>query len=128
MTATVTLPEYLGRPEKLEKDVRGGALTLVRHSTATFAITASRDLATADIDGEILSPTGPSLATTPIDINESRQLAFEWRDKFGLAGREPFGIAITAQDNAPPSLACDSLPRQKVVLASETLTFKVRRH
>ncbi|HVU87142.1 MAG TPA: hypothetical protein VHD36_07465 [Pirellulales bacterium] len=126
VTAAVTLPEYLGRPEKLEKDVRGGALTLVRGSTAQFAITASRDLASAALDAEALSPTGASLATAPVNVDESRQLSFEWRDKFGLAGREPFQIAITAQDDAQPSLACDTLPRQKVVLASETLSFKVR--
>ncbi len=126
VTAAVTLPEYLGRPEKLEKDVRGGALTVVRGSTATFAITASRDLATATVDDDTLSPSGPSLATVPVNIDESREFTFDWRDKFGLAGREPFTIAITAQDNAPPSLACDSLPRQKVVLVSETLSFKVR--
>src|SRR5262249_47545746 len=43
VTAEVKLPEYLGRPETLSKDVRGGSVSLVRGSQATFSITANRD-------------------------------------------------------------------------------------
>ncbi len=63
VTAKATLPEYLGRPDVLDKDVRGGAATLVHGSTAKFAITANRDLARATIDGQPASPSGPSLET-----------------------------------------------------------------
>ncbi|MES1213487.1 MAG: hypothetical protein ABUL64_02780, partial [Singulisphaera sp.] len=126
VTADVKLPDYLGRKEVLTKDVRGGSVSLVRGSQATFAVTANRDLTSAAIDGVARSASGPALAAEPIEITDARKLIFEWRDKFDLAGREPFTISITAQDDMPPSLACDDLPRQKVVLASETLTFKVR--
>ncbi|HEY4313172.1 MAG TPA: hypothetical protein VGN12_27210 [Pirellulales bacterium] len=126
VTGEIRLPVYLGRPEVQNKDVRGGAITLVRGSTATFAITANRDLKSATVDEQPAAPSGPSLTTAPVNIDETRTLSFQWQDEFGLAGREPFNIAITARDDDPPSLACDDLPRQKVVLASEALAFKVR--
>ncbi|HND56452.1 MAG TPA: hypothetical protein PLV92_28735, partial [Pirellulaceae bacterium] len=45
---------------------------------------------------------------------------------FGLTGREPFEVTINGRDDESPSLACENLPRQKVVLDSEQLTFQVR--
>ena len=59
-------------------------------------------------------------------IEGSRKIEFRWQDKFGLAGKEPFSLAITAARTRPPSLTCEDLPRQKVVLDSEQLSFKVR--
>ena len=52
-------------------------------------------------------------------------MEFRWRDTFGLEGKEPFTLAITGRDDEAPSLACENLPRQKVVLDSEQLSFKV---
>ena len=52
VVADVTLPDYLGRPRPQRKDVRGGAISLVKGSRARFAATASRDLATAQVDGQ----------------------------------------------------------------------------
>ena len=41
-------------------------------------------------------------------------------------GKEPLTISINAREDEAPSLSCEDLPRQKVVIDSETLTFKVR--
>src|SRR5262249_49113935 len=49
-----------------------------------------------------------------------------WRDSFGLAGKAPFVLSINGRDDEPPSLSCENLPRQKVVLDSEMLNFKVK--
>ncbi len=53
-------------------------------------------------------------------------MEFRWQDKFGLAGKEPFTLTITGREDEAPSIACEDLPRQKVVLDTELLSFKVR--
>ena len=53
-------------------------------------------------------------------------MEFRWQDDFGLAGRAPFLLSINGRDDEAPSMSCENLPRQKVVLDSETLQFKVK--
>ena len=53
-------------------------------------------------------------------------MEFRWQDEFGLAGKEPFLLSINGRDDEAPSMSCEDLPRQKVVLDSETLQFKVK--
>ncbi len=48
-----------------------------------------------------------------------------WQDRLGLTGKEPFTLAIAGHEDEPPSLVCEGLPRQKVVLDSEMLSFKI---
>ncbi|HVW37493.1 MAG TPA: hypothetical protein VHB99_09310, partial [Pirellulales bacterium] len=43
--ATITLPDYLGRAEKIAKDVRGGSLSVVKGSQVALAAEANRALA-----------------------------------------------------------------------------------
>ena len=40
--------------------------------------------------------------------------------------RRPFLLSINGRDDEAPSLACEDLPRQKVVLDTEPLNFKVK--
>src|SRR4051812_12347104 len=56
MVADYTLPDYLGRPGSQRKDVRGGAVALVKGSRATFAANASRALSAARVDGQPRKP------------------------------------------------------------------------
>ena len=124
--AEVNLPEYLGRPTPMKRDVRGGAVALVKGALATFTATASRDLSGGQVDGQERSPAGATVATSPIKIEDSRKLEFRWKDTFGLAGKEPFLLAVTARDDEAPTLSCEDLPRLRVVLDTELLSFKVR--
>ena len=126
VVADVTLPAYLGRPGSERKDVRGGAVTLVKGSKATFAATASRDLAEAQVDGQARTPEGMTVTSPAVPVDGTRNVEFRWQDKFGLAGKEPFTLAITGRDDEPPTLTCEDLPRQKVVLDSEQLGFQVK--
>lgn len=126
VVADVRLPEYLQRLEPLRKDARGGSLTLVNGSVATFSVTANRTLSSASIDGQAAATNGETVTSSPVLVDASRKLAFEWRDEFGLQGREPFTVSITAREDESPSLSCEDLPRQRVVLDSETLNFTVR--
>lgn len=125
VVADVKLPEYLERPATQHKDIRGGSISLVKGSAVQFTATANRDLSAATVDGQAAPPAGEHVAAPPFTIADSKKLSFEWTDKFGLSGLEPFTVAITARDDEPPSVGCEDLPRQRVVLDSETLSFKV---
>ncbi|HEV3120958.1 MAG TPA: hypothetical protein VGY53_03610, partial [Isosphaeraceae bacterium] len=126
VVALVSLPEYLGRPQTQKKDVRGGSITLVNGSRVTFAATASRKLSSAQVDGQPQAPSGATVHSPAIAVSGARKLEFRWRDQFGLAGKEPFALTITGCDDEPPSVGCDYLQHQKVVLDTEVLSFKVR--
>ncbi len=128
IVAKVKLPDYLGLPDVQEHDARSGAISLVRGSRATFAATANRPLKSANVNGQACSPYAASFTTPETLIEDSRPTLLEWQDEFGLSGKEPFKIAITAQDDEAPQVACEDLPRGKVVLDSEQLVFHVRAH
>lgn len=123
--AEYVLPEYLGRTEPGKRDVRGGTISLVNGSKATFRATATRDLSTAKIDGRSVEPRGASMFSPQTVVDGNRQLEFRWEDRFGLGGKDPFMLSINGVVDEAPSVACDGLPTRKVVLDSEQLTFKI---
>ncbi len=124
--ADVVLPEYLGRTQPQHKDVRGGTISLVKGSSATFTATASRPLESARVDGQPLSPQKEKIVSPSMSVEESRKVEFVWRDAHHLEGKEPFTLTINSREDEAPSLSAEDLPRQKVVLDSEALNFKVR--
>ena len=126
LVAGVTLPDYLKRPGKTQKDVRGGTISLVEGSQAVFAATATRDLTGAQVDGKAQAPTGATITTSSTPIKGVRKMEFRWKDTYGLEGKEPFTLSINGRVDEAPSLTCEDLPRQKVVLDSEMLAFKIR--
>jgi hypothetical protein len=128
VVAQIKLPDYLGRPEPLNSDVRGGSISLVQGSRATFVATASRPLASAQIDGQPTQPNGAAISTGEITVDGSKQIELGWQDELGLAGKDAFKLSIVAHEDEPPSLSVEDLPRQKVVLDSEQLVFKVKVH
>ncbi|MGH7136074.1 MAG: hypothetical protein ACREHD_10060 [Pirellulales bacterium] len=56
--AHVKLPDYLGRPAEIKRDVRGGALSVVTGSTVSVAATANRELAAATVNGKAAAVFG----------------------------------------------------------------------
>ncbi len=126
IVADVTLPDYLGRPQPSTEDVRGGSVSLVKGSRASFVATASRPLVSASVDGQPQSPDDSVIRSPVADVLQTRQVEFRWEDRFGLAGKEPFTLTVTASDDEAPTLACEDLPRAKVVLDSEQLNFRVK--
>jgi hypothetical protein len=125
LDADVRLPEYLGQPGPVERDIRGGGLSIVRGSHVKFTAAVNRPLASATIDGAAAAPQGEKLVTSGYEVTAPRDIELEWQDRFGLAGKEPFTISIAAEDDAPPNVACEDLPRRRVVLDSEQLVFQV---
>jgi hypothetical protein len=125
--AGVTLPDYLGRPDEIKRDVRGGALSVVTGSSVSVTATANREVASATVNGKAQAPSGASLNTAASIVNESRQLELRWQDENGLAGLTPFVLSIEAREDAPPTVACQNLSPHKVlpVLDSAQLSFVV---
>lgn len=126
IAASVSLPRYLGRTQPLNKDVRGGSVSLVKGSVASFLATASRTLSAASVNGRAQTPEGQKVRSPAVTLGGSQKLAFEWQDEFGLSGKEPFTLALVACDDEAPLLACEDLPRSKVVLDSEQINFRVK--
>ena len=124
--AEIALPAYLGRPRTQQKDVRGGVVSLVKGSTARFTAIASRELKAAEVDGQERPPQGAKVSSEPTRIEATRTMEFRWHDEFGLEGRAPFLLSINGRDDEAPTMSCENLPRQKVVLDSETLQFKAK--
>lgn len=125
VVASVELPEYLGRSEALTVDSRAGRLAAVRGSKAVITATANRPLNDGRINELPRPPRGASLSSSSVAVDESETLTFQWRDKFGLSGSEPFEMSVEAIDDEAPTLIVDGLPRQAVVLDSELLKFDV---
>ncbi len=126
IVADVTLPDYLARPGSTQKDARGGSITLVKGSRARFSATAGRELASAWVDDASVETKGATLLSPPVAVDGPRELRLRWLDKFGLAGKGEFVVKVNGRDDEAPSLTVENLPRQKVVLDSELLNFKVR--
>lgn len=124
--ASVQLPQYLGRNAPLRKDVRSSTVSVVRGSTTTLTANASRDLASASFNGIPAEPSSDSFSTTGFLIDQPQKIVLKWSDHHGLSGSKPFELSIEATDDAPPTLICDDLPRRKVMLDSEVLSFTVR--
>jgi hypothetical protein len=128
VAATFTLPEYLGRPGDQTRDARGGVISLVNGSRVQFAATVGRNLTEAQVDGEPAAFAGATVTSPTIVVDGPRRVEFRWKDEFGLAGKEPFSLSVAGQEDEAPSLFVEDLPRQKVVLDSELLNFKIRAH
>ena len=125
IVASVALPAYLGhRRAAVEGRARRGGLAgagkpgdVHRHGQPRAQqrrrSTASRS-----------TPAGAAVSSPPAMIEGSRKIEFRWQDKLGLAGKEPFSLAITGREDEAPSLSCEDLPRQKVVLDTEQLELQ----
>ena len=122
--ASVTLPEYLQITEPAQRDVRGGTLSVVEGSTAKVAATASRELDSASINTKPVSVKKASFASNQVNVQDVDKMLLEWKDHNGLAGREPFELAIRPLIDEAPSVVTQEFPRQAVLLDSEQLNFR----
>jgi hypothetical protein len=125
VTAQVSLPPYLGLPKVQTKDVRGGTISPVNGSRIQVVATASRELASSQVNGQPQDPAGSTFKSPEVQVKGNDKLQLLWQDRLGLTGKEPFTLAIAGHEDEPPSLVCEGLPRQKVVLDSEMLSFKI---
>ena len=131
LIAEVELPTYLQRREPLVEDVRGGTLSLLKGSTAVLEATATRELAEATLNNRPQRVAGARVTTEPISVvggvsNPDTLLQLAWRDRFGLAAREPQVIQLEVREDASPTVSFNKLKNNRVVLSSEVLTFEIQ--
>ncbi len=126
LQAIVTLPDYLQRPEPVTEAIRGGRFTAVRGSQVAVQATASRELAWAKANEQELQPQGALLETPTFPLQEASELRLHWSDAHGLSGREAYQLQLHVSEDAPPSLQAEGLPRRRVLLDQEVLSFQVR--
>lgn len=131
LIAEVELPVYLQRSEPLVEDVRGGTLSLLKGSTAVLEATATRELAEATLNNRPQRVAGARVTTEPISVvggvsNPDTLLQLAWRDRFGLAAREPQVIQLEVREDASPTVSFNKLKNNRVVLSSEVLTFEIQ--
>jgi hypothetical protein len=124
--ADVALPDYLGRSEAVKKEIRGSTMSVVKGSETTLTATASRELASAMVNGQPRKTESDRFTTEPLKIDNAHKVELRWEDQYGLSGQKPFELTIEGIDDETPSLVCENLPRRKILLDTEVLAFKVR--
>ncbi|MEM7456654.1 MAG: hypothetical protein AAF456_20080 [Planctomycetota bacterium] len=124
LLADVRLPDYLQRTEAQTRDVRGGAISLVRGAQVSFQATATRDLERASLNGTTVPVNGPSVSTPMLDVVESEGVELRWTDELGLTARNPLELKIRAVDDQQPALFCRNMSDKRVLMEKDTLTFE----
>ena len=138
LIAKIELPTYLQRSEPLVEDVRGGTLSLLKGSTAVLEATTTRELSEATLNDRPQRVDGARVTTEPISTvrgvsgetpkqkHPDTLLQLAWRDRFGLAAREPQVIRLEVQEDESPTVSFNKLQNNRVVLSSEVLTFEIQ--
>ena len=125
MSATIRLPEYLQRTEPVRKDIRGGSLTMLVGSDVSLTATASRDLASATVDGALTETDGAKIITRPGVLNESKVLELQWKDGMGLTAKTPMNLKLRCAEDEAPTLTCRDMQQQRVIMVKDVLKFEV---
>lgn len=123
LQARLTLPEYLQYTTHPVIEARSGTVSLVKGALASFELTASRDLASATMDGSAQSIEKGHVVTAPAPVKESAQHVFTWKDADGLAARDPLTLKVQAVDDDPPRVLARRDSLEQVVLESEVVAF-----
>lgn len=126
LTATIRLPEYLQYSRDLETDVRGGVVSILKGSLASFAAEVSRELTAATVAGTPVRVDNTWIQTKQMQIAETETLPIEWTDRLGLSAREAFQLKVRAVEDDVPSVSLQQLDSQPVVLASDVVTFDLQ--
>ena len=85
-------------------EVRGGSVSVVQGAAATFEATASRELASASVDGNAAKMDGNRLISAPQKVPEERMIAFDWEDTLGLTPKESLKLHVQPVEDEAPRL------------------------
>ncbi len=125
LSVRTRLPDYLKYKTEPMTEVRGGSVSVLKGAQASLEATASRELASAEVDGEAEKVSGAKVTTPfhPITANAEKHVM--WQDRDGLTPREPLVLKINAIDDEAPRLAARRETQEQVVLDSEVVVFDV---
>ena len=126
LSATIQLPAYLQIPETFAKDIRGGALTIVRGASLQFRSRTTKEIASATANSKSLPVKEGSFVLPSFEVSEPTRIELEWRDTDGLQAKAPFPLMIQSIEDEQPAVFGDGLPKARVVLETEQIQFTVR--
>ncbi len=121
----VRLPDYLGYKSEQHIDVHGNAVNVLKGAEAAFEATANHSLASARLDGQTQIVDRDKIATSYQVISKDEDRTFTWKDRDGLAPRDPFVLKVRAVEDEPPKILARRDSPDQVVLDSEVVTFDV---
>ena len=123
ITVHLKLPAYLGYQTEPTIEVSGGSVSVLKGAEASFEAKATRDLASAQMDGQPQKVDGAKIETgfEPIASDVDRQ--FIWQDHDGLTPRDPLVLKVKAVEDAAPTIVARRDSLEQVVLDSEVVTF-----
>jgi hypothetical protein len=125
MAVRLRLPSYLAYKSEQRIEVRGGSARVLKGSEAAFEAKASRDLATAEMDGQPQKVNGGRIETDYSPVAQDAEWKFTWKDLDGLAPRDPLVLKVQAVDDEAPKIVARRESLEQVVLDSEVITIDV---
>jgi hypothetical protein len=130
LDATVTLPDYLRLPNRIE-NAQGGSITVVEGSKASFQGKVSRPLQKAEAfvtpeEKLAVKTDADQFTTAPVDADNVQTAEFRWQDQFGFTNQAPWKLSIQTQKDAGPVPEIPDLSREISILESEVVELKVR--
>ncbi len=125
LAVRLRLPAYLGYKQEQRFEVHGGAVSLLKGAEAAFEAKASRDLATAELDGRSQTVAHEKIITDYAPITGDAERRFMWKDRDGLTPRDPLVLKVRAVEDEAPKIVARRDSLEQVVLDSEVVTFDV---
>ncbi len=125
LSVRTRLPEYLKYKTEPVIEVRGGSVSVLKGAKASLEATASRELASAEVNGEAEKVSGAKVTTPFRAIDGDAEKHVMWKDRDGLTPREPLVLKINAIEDETPKLAARRETPEQVVLDSEVVAFDV---
>ncbi|MDB6155530.1 MAG: hypothetical protein JWL90_3983 [Chthoniobacteraceae bacterium] len=123
LAVRLRLPAYLGYQSEQRIDVHGGAVSLLKGAEASFEAKASRELATAQLDGREQKVEGETIVTDYLAVSADADRKFTWKDQDGLTPRDPLLLKVRAVEDDAPKIVARRESQEQVVLDSEVVTF-----
>lgn len=119
------LPAYLKYQTQPVIEVRGGSVSVLKSAQASIEATASRELASASLDGQSQTVSGDKMTTSFSELAADAEKTMTWKDRDGLEPREPLVLRLHAVEDESPRLAARRESPEQVVLDTEVVTFEV---
>ncbi len=125
VVAHVELPEYLQYESYPDQDVRSGSLSVIKGSRVAISTLVTRGLKEASLGEQPLTTFENRFEIPPTLIAHSQRFTMRWRDELGLSAKQPFHLNVTALEDDAPNVTCVKLPREQVILSTDTTSFEV---
>lgn len=126
MSAVIQLPDYLQYQQPVKTDVRGGVISVLKGSVASFDAEVSRELTSATIANLPAVVAGNRIRSASMTIEAPNVLEFRWHDQLGLTAKDAFSLKINAVEDGEPAITFRQEESQQVVLTTDVITFELQ--